>query len=132
MNEKEKTVQDYINEINRLSDLLAERERADAEDSMFRELFPGVDRESIPDCVTSEASEKNMPLVAAYALYERRRAIAAEIAEARNQSNSGKSSGPLGRSDNFGEALSIEQIRTMTPTQVHKHYKQIMKALSNH
>ncbi|MBQ8743396.1 MAG: hypothetical protein IJZ03_08525 [Clostridia bacterium] len=131
MNEKEKTVQQYVDEINRLSALLAERERADAEDSMFRELFPDVDRESIPDCVTAEANEKKMPLVAAYALYERRRTIAAEVAEIRNQSNSGKSSGPLGRSDNFGEALSIEQIRAMTPTQVRRHYKQILKTLSN-
>lgn len=131
MNENEKTVQEYIDEIKRLSDLLAERERTDAEDSMFRELFPDVDRESIPDCVTLEASEKNIPLVAAYALYEKRRSIAASIAELRNKNNAGRSSGPLGKYDNFGEALSIEQIRAMTPAQVRRHYKQIMKTLSD-
>ena len=131
MNDNEKTIQEYIDEIARLSNLLAERERVDAENSMFRELFPDVDRDSIPDSVKEEAEAKNIPLVAAYAMYERRRQLAADSAALHNQANAGRSSGPLGKNDNFGEALSIEQIRAMSPIEVRKHYKQIMKTLSS-
>lgn len=131
MNGSEKTVQDYIDEIKRLSDLLAEKERIESEAVLFRELFPDTDRESIPDSVKTEADEKGIPLIAAYAIYERRRQLAASVADAHNKINAGRSSGPLGRSDNFGESLSIEQIRAMSPTEVKRHYKQIMKTLSN-
>ena len=131
MNGSEKTVQEYIDEIKRLSDLLAEKERAESESLLLKELFPDTDRESIPDSVRAEAQEKGLPLVAAYAIYERRRQLAAATAEARNKTNAGRSSGPLGKADNFGESLSIEQIRAMSPTQVKRHYKQIMKTLSN-
>ncbi len=131
MNTSEKTVQEYIDEIKRLSDLLAEKERSESESLLFKELFPDTDKETIPDSVKNEAQEKGIPLVAAYAIYERRRQIAASIADARNKTNAGRSSGPLGKADNFGEALSIEQIRAMSPTEVRRHYKQIMKTLSN-
>ena len=131
MNGSEKTVQEYIDEIKRLSDLLAEKERSEGEALLFKELFPDTDKESIPDAVRAEASEKGIPLIAAYAIYERRRQLAAAAAEAHNKNNAGRSSGPLGKADNFGEALSIEQIRAMTPAQVRRHYKQIMKTLSN-
>lgn len=131
MNDSEKTIQDYIDEIKRLSDLLAEKERIENEALLFKELFPDTDRESIPDSVRAEASEKGIPLIAAYAIYERRRQLAAATAEAHNKTNAGRSSGPLGKADNFGESLSIEQIRAMTPAQVRRHYKQIMKTLSN-
>ncbi len=33
--------------------------------------------------------------------------------------------------DNFGEALTVEDIRAMTPSQVKRHYRQIIKTLSN-
>ena len=131
MNGSEKTVQDYIDEIKRLSDLLAEKERSEGEALLFKELFPDTDRESIPDAVKAEASEKGLPLIAAYAIYERRRQLAAATAEAHNKANAGRSSGSLGNADNFGESLSIEQIRAMSPSQVRRHYKQIMKTLSN-
>ena len=131
MNTSEKTVQEYIDEIKRLSDLLAEKERSESESILFKELFPDTDKETIPDSVKNEAQEKGIPLVAAYAIYERRRQIAASVADARNKTNAGRSSGPLGKADNFGEALSIEQIRAMSPTEVRRHYKQIMKTLSN-
>ncbi len=131
MNDSEKTIQEYIDEIMRLSNLLAEREKIDAEASMFNELFPDVDRETIPDTVREEAETRGIPLVAAYAMYERRRQLAAATAQMRNQINAGRSSGPLGKADNFGEALSIEQIRAMSPAEVRRHYKQIMKTLSN-
>lgn len=131
MNDNEKTIQEYIDEIARLSDLLAERDRIDAENSMFSELFPDVDRDSIPDSVAAEAKERNIPLVAAYAIYDRRRQIAAASAALHNKNNEGRSSGPVGSADNFGESLSIEQIRAMSPSEVRKHYKQIMKTLSN-
>ena len=131
MNGSEKTAQEYIDEIKRLSDLLAEKERSESEALLFKELFPGIDKENIPDSVKAEADEKGLPLIAAYAIYERRRQLAVAAAEAHNRINAGRSSGSLGKSDNFGEALSIEQIRAMSPTEVRKHYKQIMKTLSN-
>lgn len=131
MNDNEKTIQEYKDEIVRLSNLLAERERVDAENAIFSELFPDTDKEMIPDSVREEAEARNIPLVAAYAMYDRRRQLAAASAELHNQINAGRSSGPLGKADNFGEALSIEQIRAMSPSEVRKHYKQIMKTLSN-
>ena len=131
MNENEKTVQEYIDEIARLSSLIAEREKKDSESLIFSELFPEVEADSIPDSVRDEANEKGIPLFAMYAVYERRKQLATLAAEIKNRENSGRSSGPLINSDNFGEALSIEQIRAMSPMQVKKHYKQIMKTLSN-
>ena len=130
MNDTEKTIQEYIDEIKRLSDLLAEKDRASTEETMFAELFPDVDRDTIPDSVKEEALARNIPLVAVYAMYERRRQLAAVSAEIRNRANAGRSSGALDRTDNFGEALSIEQIRAMSPREVRRHYKQIMKTLS--
>lgn len=131
MNENEKSTQDYIDEIARLTALISEREKRDSESLIFSELFPGVDTDMIPDALREEAAEKGIPLFALYAVYERRKQLAALAAEARNRENSGRSSGPLINSDNFGEALSIEQIRAMSPSQVRHHYKQIMKTLSN-
>ena len=83
MNGSEKTGQEYIDEIKRLSDLLAEKERAENESLLLKELFPDTDRESIPDTVKTEAQEKGLPLVAAFAIYERRRQLAAAAAELR-------------------------------------------------
>lgn len=131
MNENEKSVQEYIDEIARLTALIADREKKDSESLIFSELFPDVDADSIPDSVREEAKEKGIPIFALYAVYERRKHLAALAAEAHNRENAGRSSGPLINSDNFGEALSIEQIRAMSPLQVRKHYKQIMKTLSN-
>ncbi|MBE6619084.1 MAG: hypothetical protein E7626_04805 [Ruminococcaceae bacterium] len=131
MNENEKSVQEYIDEIARLTAQINEREKRDSEAVIFKELFPDVDSDLIPDSVRQESEEKGIPLFAIYAVYERRKQLAALAAQARNHENSGRSSGPLINSDNFGEALSIEQIRAMSPSQVRHHYKQILKTLSN-
>lgn len=129
--EEAKSVQEYVDEIARLSSLIAERERRDAEALMFSELFPDVDLDTIPDAVKNDAEERGIPLVASYAIYERKRYLAEAAAKLHNLENVGRSSGPLDNSDNFGEALSMEQIRAMSPAQVRRHYKQIIKVLSN-
>ncbi len=117
-------------QIQRLSTLLGERERADREAADFAEYFPSVSREEIPDAVREHADRENLPLVAAYALYARKLELAARHAQDVAKRSAEHSVGPVSGSSREADYFTMEQIRAMTPKEVRKHYKTIMKSLN--
>ncbi len=117
-------------EIQRLSSLIRDRERADREAADFAELFPTLKREEIPDFVREEAEKSGIPLIAVYALYARRQEIAAVRADQTAKRSAENSAGSVGGSSSESDLFTLEQIRAMTPKEVKKHYKTIMKSLN--
>lgn len=117
-------------EIQRLSSLIRDRERADREAADFAELFPTLKREEIPDFVREEAEKSGIPLIAVYALYARRQEIAAARADQTAKRSAENSAGSVGGSSSEADFFTLEQIRAMTPKEVKKHYKTIMKSLN--
>ena len=117
-------------EIQRLSSLIRDRERADREAADFAELFPALKREEIPDFVREEAEKSGIPLIAVYALYARRQEIAAARADQTAKKSAEGSAGSVGGSISENDFFTLEQIRAMTPKEVKKHYKTIMKSLN--
>lgn len=119
-----------LQEIQRLSSVIRERERADREAADFAELFPGLNRDEIPDIVREQAGKEGIPLIAAYALYARKQELAAIRADEASKRSAVSSAGPVGGSSREGDLFTLEQIRSMTPREVKKHYKTIMKSLN--
>ena len=117
-------------EIQRLSSLIRERERADREAADFAEFFPGMNREEIPDFVREQAENEGIPLIAAYALYARKQELAAIRAGDAAKKSAGSSAGAVGGTSKEADLFTLEQIRSMTPREVKKHYKTIMKSLN--
>ncbi len=116
-------------ELANLKKALAESERRSNEHAIFKELFPGDDEKDLPDEVIGFAEEKALPLYAAYAVFRRKRERAAETAREKQLGNSMKSAGSLGGGAIPERLFSEEEIRTMTPQQVRRNYKQIIKSL---
>jgi len=92
----------------------------------FCALYPEVDLASLPEEVTAQSA---LPLAAAYALYERRRAREAARAQAANLENAQKSSGSAHHDGESDGEYSLEQIRRMTPAQVRTRYQTILHSL---
>lgn len=125
-------------EIASLRTQLEEREQARREElsrlAEFRELFPNASPEQLPDSVREDV-ERGIPLIAAYALYEKKEATKAaakeavrSAAEAVNRVNASLSSGPAGK-DGERDFFSPEEVRGMTPRQVHDNYRSIRESM---
>ena len=99
-----------------------------AESSEFSELFPGVALSAIPESVW-ECAKKGAPLSAAYALYEKRLAIAKEKAEDVNSKNKELSSGSLSSTKNE-EYFTPDEVRAMSAAQVKANYSKIINSMS--
>ena len=99
-----------------------------AESSEFSELFPGVTLSAIPESVW-ECAKKGAPLSAAYALYEKRLAIAKEKAEDVNSKNKELSSGSLSSTKNE-EYFTPDEVRAMSAAQVKANYSKIINSMS--
>lgn len=117
-------------EVRRLSALLSQREQADRETADFAEYFPEVSRDEIPDAVRERAARENIPLVAAYALYDRKLELAKMYAGDVARKSAECSAGPVSGASREADFFTMEQIRAMTPKEVKKHYKTIMKSLN--
>ncbi len=89
-------------------------------------LFPGVTEEDIPEEVWQSVKE-GVPLSAAYALYERKQAVRANAAKAVNDRNA---KGSFGRTDPAPDGgFTPEEVRAMSPAEVHKNYAKIIASM---
>lgn len=114
----------------RITELEAERDtqaRLIQEVADFAALFPDVDLELIPESVW-DSVRKGTPLMASYALYEKRmKAEEARIAKI-NASNASRSAGVAGK-DAAGEYFSPDEVRRMSPSEVHANYSKIKESM---
>jgi len=116
-----------------IADLRAELARRDAEAgeaALLEELYPGIRKEDIPTSVFEEAQARAIPLAAAFAIHDRRCAAARARAESVNEQNRCRSAGRVGQSASSTCHFTLEEIRAMTPAQVKRNYKQIIKSLT--
>ena len=98
----------------------------EADYAEFRALFPAVPLASLPDAVWEDV-RRGIPLPAAVALSERRRALTEQAAEAANSANRERACGNV-RGETAGY-LSARDVRAMSPEEVREHYEQILRSM---
>lgn len=116
-------------ELRRLRALIADGEQKEREKAAFAELFPKVSPDDVPDSVRELAAVQGMPLVAAYAMYVCRAEHEKDRIGEKLADSASRSSGSV-EGARAEELFSIEQIRAMSPKEVRRHYKTVMKSLS--
>ena len=89
----------------------------------FRELYPEIPYEMIPEAVR----KSELPLAAAYALYEKRAAHVSALAKAENQKNAERSAGGLQQSEEI--RYTPAEVRQMTRAEVRANYDSILKSM---
>lgn len=94
----------------------------------FSLLYPGVPLSSLPDSIW-ESVKKGTPIAAAYALSERRAALARTRADEVNKANSLLSSGSVD-SPPTEEFFSPAEVRAMSREQVKANYSKIINSMS--
>jgi hypothetical protein len=94
----------------------------------FKELFPKVRPEDIPDSVWEDVAE-GVPLSYAYALYRITESKADEYASRVNDENSTRATSRTGSGDTE-PSFTKEQVETMSPKEVSKNYKHILKSIA--
>ena len=110
-------------ELNALRSELDRLRRTQADCAEFAELYPEVPVSDLPDAVW-EGVEKGIPLAAAYALFQRRKAHEKSVAEQVNAENRSRSSGSL--ADARAGFLSPAEVRERSPAEVRKNYRNIL------
>ena len=115
-------------ELNGLREQIARMERLGEEYAEFYELYPRTPIGQLPDSVWDDV-RRGIPLAAAYALCEKKRARAAERAKEENERNRSRSAGSPDRAA-AGE-FSPAEVRAMSPAEVRKNYRQIMLSMQN-
>ena len=103
-------------------------DKLSADCSEFAELYPDVALSSIPDSVWSSV-KNGIPLAAAYALAERRAALALEKADGINSKNKALSTGTMGRSKSE-EYFSPAEVKAMSASEVRANYTKIINSMS--
>ena len=104
-----------------------EVDRRAREYSEFKELYPDVELSAITPEVIS-ASEAGVPLAAAYALYEKRMAVRAEVAQAHNKVTKENGFGSVGK-NTASEFFSPDEVRSMSASEVHANYQKILRSM---
>ena len=89
----------------------------------FSDLYPDVSYREIPEAVL----KSELPLVAAYALYEKRCAVEMARAEAENRKNAARSAGGIGFSGEI--SYTPEEVRRMTAAEVRQNYDSILLSM---
>lgn len=90
-------------------------------------LFPEADPDDLPEEV-AEAHANGIPLVAAYALYEKQNAARARQYEAINRRNAERASGRAGVGTSE-EYFTPDEVRRMSPSEVRAHFKTIRESM---
>lgn len=101
-------------------------DRMGEECAEFCELYPEKSPSELPDEVFA-SMRRGIPLAAAYALYERRRARLEEAAKLLNTENRERSAG--GVESAKGGYLSPDEVRAMTPAEVRANYQSILLSM---
>ncbi len=110
-------------------ELICARERADREYDEFRSLFPDMSLTSLPDRVVEDV-RAGMPLCAACALYERRRA--AELAEAERANAENRERSFTLRSDGGNDSyFTPDEVKEMSSAEVRSNYKRIIESMNH-
>lgn len=121
-------------EVERLKSLLSrqeqQREAAIKEIEDFHRLFPDVSLREIPPSVLETRERMAIPLNAAYALYEREWQLERARADAINRQNASRSAGRAG-TDTANEYFSADEVRKMTPKQVHENFSKIRESMKS-
>ena len=107
-----------------------QKEALDNEYDEFKRLFPGVSIKDLPDTVR-ESVNYGVPLAAAYALFEKRRAVEFSDAETVNLRNSQTSSGSVKKFTSNDVYYSPKEVREMSPDEVHKNFSEILKSMDH-
>ena len=107
-----------------------QKEALDNEYDEFKRLFPGVSVKDLPETVR-ESVNSGVPLAAAYALFEKRRA--AELADAENVNlrNSELSVGSVKKAASNEIYYSPREVREMSPDEVHENFSAILKSMDH-
>lgn len=103
-------------------------EKLHAECAEFSELYPDVPISALPDDIW-KSFRAGIPVAAAYALYEKKEAVARAKAESINSKNKDLSSGSLGTSKSE-EFFSPAEVKAMSPAEVRANYTKIINSMS--
>ena len=93
----------------------------------FAAIFGADSVSKIPDEVW-ESTGRGVPLAAAYALYEKKEAQRAEMAERVNKKNASMSAGAIKNATN-PEFFSPSEVRAMSAKEVKKNYNRIIESM---
>ena len=105
-----------------------QKEALDNEYDEFKRLFPGVSIKDLPDAVR-ESVNSGVPLAAAYALFEKRRAAELVDAETVNLRNRSLSAGSVKEATSNDIYYSPREVREMSPDEVHKNFSAILRSM---
>ncbi len=125
--ELEASICDLKEKIHELEEKNKAQNRVLEEVGAFTDLFPEVSIDSIPDCVWDEV-KSGSSLPAAYALYEKRREAELYRISLINSENAVRSAGKAGNGT-ASEYFSPDEVRKMSPAQVHANYKKIKESM---
>ena len=118
------------NELKALRAEIAARDerlsRMSAEYAEFRTLYPHTSFDALDDSVMEDV-KRGIPIAAAYALAERRRACAEARAAASNEENSRRTSGAIRSTDE--DYYSPDEVRKMTRSEVRANYPKILASM---
>ena len=95
----------------------------------FNRLFPEIPISDLPESVTAMVGQ-GVPLAAAYALYEKEQAIKKARANEINRKNAFLSAGKAG-TQTASEFFTPDEVRTMSPRQVHENYSKIRESMAH-
>ncbi|MBR2615960.1 MAG: hypothetical protein IKC69_04720 [Clostridia bacterium] len=105
-------------------------ERMEEDIALFRNLFPEVKGEEIPDEVW-ERVEKGESLAAAFALHFVQKLRQEEKIRTVNEENEKKAPPRIHRDSGEGEYFSPEAVKAMSPKEVKKHYDAILRSMEH-
>lgn len=124
-----KMLKDEINRLQlELSNTRTAYERLSGECEEFAELYPDIPVTSLPDSIW-KSFKSGIPLAAAYALYEKKEAVAREKALNVNAKNKQLSSGSLYSKSN-DEFFTPAEVRAMSASEVKANYAKIITSMS--
>jgi hypothetical protein len=114
---------------NRLSKKQSElSENIRNEAKRFKEVFPDVNPQDIPDSVWDTVAE-GIPLLYAYALYTITEKLDSDYAGKVNNENSSRAAIKTGDGETE-PSFTKEQVEAMSPKEISKNYKGILKSIS--
>ncbi len=101
-------------------------QRIESEITEFSEMFPDISLSKIPDEIWAEV-KGGLPLSAAYARHERKRALSEMHTAQINNAARENSSGSLGNRTEY--YYSPEEVRKMSASEVKKNYSHIIDSM---
>lgn len=126
----EEQLRQLRDELTRLRQAISQQDailsRLGEECQEFQTLYPDTPISSLPDNVWSDVKQ-GIPLAAAYALAERRRAYTESLAAATNQKNGQRSSGAMKSTES--DYFSPNEVRAMSQAEVRANYQKIMRSM---